>query len=38
LIVDQDELQKLSAKIEMGTASDITAEFIDYFNRLNPQK
>ena len=38
LIVDQDELQKLSVKIEMGTASDVTAEFIDYFNRLNPQK
>ncbi|MDX6712728.1 MAG: hypothetical protein QOH96_3744 [Blastocatellia bacterium] len=38
LIVDQDELQKLSSKIEMGTASDVTAEFIDYFNKLNPQK
>jgi hypothetical protein len=38
LIVDQDELQKLSAKIETGKASDVTAEFIDYFNRLHPQK
>ena len=38
LIVDEDQLQKLSAKIEMGTASDVTAEFIEYFNKLNPQK
>jgi tetratricopeptide (TPR) repeat protein len=38
LIVDEDELLKLSAKIEMGSASDVTAEFIDYFNRLNPQQ
>jgi len=38
LIVDADEMLKLPNKIEMGTATDVTAEFIDYFNRLNPQK